>query len=78
MRVGSEIPYGKQQVEGGGEVVHLGEHGVLAVNHRVGIRRALAEMDNCLRLEFQKDALDQGVVLQISTPERDGLTGFSA
>jgi hypothetical protein len=59
MAVGVEVADGELEIEGVDDVVRLHPHGVLAVDHRVGSRRALAEMDDRLGLEVLEDLLDQ-------------------
>jgi len=53
------------------DIIDMGEHSVLTVDHRIGSAPLLTEMDNRLRLKITDDRLQEGVVTQIANERCD-------
>src|SRR6266550_448053 len=66
---------GEKNVQCSDDVVHLGEDGVLAVDHRVGSRALLREMDHGFRFEGLKCGSEKVVVGNVTDKQFDGLAG---
>src|SRR5579863_9561801 len=74
MAIGNDLVDGKQQVQSADHVVHLREHGVLAVDH--GVRRGplLGEVNYRVRLEGPDRGGEKLVIGNIPREEVDGLS----
>src|SRR3989440_1661136 len=66
---------GEKNVQCSDDVVHLGEDGVLAVDHRVGSRALLGEMDHGFRFEGLECGSEKVVVGNVTDKQFDGLAG---
>src|SRR6516164_2248490 len=65
----ANVTHGVQQIKGRCNVICLHEDRMVHVDHRVGRRRAFAEMHNTLRPKLAENGLDKLVVAKVARPE---------
>src|SRR5262245_43047630 len=75
MAVGMGFLQREEDVQRSHDVVHLGEHRVLTIDHRIGCRTLFGVMDHGVGLEGGNRLGSRRVVGEIRDHDRDGLAG---
>ena len=78
MAVGREFADRKQQVQRADDVVRLGEDGVLPIDHRVGSRALLGEVDDRVRRHLFHDRRQKVIVADVADKRVNVEAGHAA
>ena len=78
MAIRQKLTHREQHVQRAHDIVHLGENGVLAVNHRIGSGALFGKVHDRFRLKTLRRGQQEIVVGNIADEHVDGLTGETA